>query len=188
MNIQLDLRMGKSEFLTWVQAREGRYELAGSGVVMMTGGSRGHAILVRQLAAALERRLDSKRWTVLTSDFGVDLGPSTVRYPDVVVDVAGGGFKDLTATAPTVIAEVMSPSSAKDDLGAKAIEYVRLSSLLAYLVLAQDEPKARVWARGAEGFSREPRVIKGLDAAIEIASLGIDLPLAEIYAGVAYPS
>src|SRR5215468_9360324 len=105
MNIQLDLRMDKSEFLTWVQAHEGRYELVGSRVVMMTGGSRGHAILVRRLAAALEKRLDSSRWTVLTSDFGVDVGPSTVRYPDVVVDVAGGRFKDLTATAPVLIAE-----------------------------------------------------------------------------------
>jgi hypothetical protein len=41
MNIQLDLRMEKPEFLTWVQAHEGRYELAGSRVVMMTRGSRG---------------------------------------------------------------------------------------------------------------------------------------------------
>jgi hypothetical protein len=61
-----------------------------------------------------------------------------------------------------------------------------LPSLSAYLVLAQDEPKARVWVRGAGGFSPEPNVIKGLDAVIEIASLAINLPLAEIYAGVAY--
>jgi len=186
MNVQLDLRMDKSAFLAWVQAHEGRYELAGSRVVMMTGGSRGHAILVRRLAAALEKRLDGARWTVLTSDFGVDLGPSTVRYPDVVVDVAGGRFKDLTATAPAVIAEVASPSSAKDDIGPKADEYVRLPSLSAYLVLAQDEPKAWVWARGAEGFSPKPRVIAGRDAVIEIASLGIALRLAEIYADVDY--
>jgi Uma2 family endonuclease len=184
MNVQLDLRMDKPEFLTWVQAHEGRYELAGNRVVMMTGGSRGHAILVRRLAAALEQRLDGNRWTVLTSDFGVDLGPSTVRYPDVVVDLAGGRFKDLTATAPTLIAEVVSPSSAKDDLGAKAEEYIRLPSLSAYLVLAQDGPKVRVWLRGTGGFSPEPKVIEGHDAVIEIASLGIDLPLAEIYAGV----
>jgi Uma2 family endonuclease len=184
MNVQLDLRMEKPEFLTWVQAHEGRYELAGNRVVMMTGGSRGHAILVRRLAAALEKRLDGNRWTVLTSDFGVDLGPFTVRYPDVVVDVAGGRFKDLTATAPTLIAEVISPSSAKDDLGAKAQEYLRLSSLSAYLVLAQDEPRARVWARGPAGFSPEPEVLEGHDAVIEIASLGIDVSLGEIYAGV----
>jgi len=186
MNIQLDLRMGKSEFLTWVQAHEGRYELARSRVVMMTGGSRGHAIIVRRLAAALEKRLDGTRWTVLTSDFGVDLGRSTVRYPDVVVDVASGRLKDLTATAPAVVAEVISPSSAKDDLGVKVDEYVRLSSLLAYLVLTQDEPKARVWVRGARGSSPKPKVIEGLDAVIKIASLGIDLPLGEIYAGAEY--
>jgi len=184
MNVDLDLRMHKPEFFTWVQAHEGRYELAGNRVVMMTGGSRGHAILVRRLAAALERRLDNNRWTVLTSDFAVDVGPSTVRYPDVVVDVAGGRFKDLTATAPALIAEVISPSSAKDDLGAKADEYVGLASLSAYLALAQEEAKARVWVRGARGFSPEPKVIEGPDAVIEIASLGIDLPLAEIYAGL----
>jgi Uma2 family endonuclease len=184
MNVQLDLRMDKSEFLAWAQAHEGRYELAGKRVVMMTGGSRGHAILLRRLAAALEKRLDSKRWTVLTSDFGVDLGPSTVRYPDVVVDVAGGRFKDLTATAPVLIAEVMSASSAKDDLGAKAREYVELPSVCAYLVLAQDEAKAWVWMRSAVGFSPEPVVSEGQGALIEIAPLGLDLPLAEIYAGL----
>jgi hypothetical protein len=30
MNVQLDLRMEKPEFLIWVQAHEGRYELAGN--------------------------------------------------------------------------------------------------------------------------------------------------------------
>jgi Uma2 family endonuclease len=183
MNIQPDLRMGKSEFLTWVQAREGRYELAGSRVVMMTGGSRGHAIILRQLARALEKRLDAGRWTVLTSDFGVDVGPSTVRYPDIVVDVAGGAFRDLTATAPAMVAEIISPSSEKDDLGPKADEYLGLPSLSAYLVLAQDAPKTRVWLRGPRGFSARPKVDKGLDAVIEIGPFGIVLPLEEIYAG-----
>ena len=183
MNVQLELRMDKRDFLAWVQEHEGRYELAGNRVVMMTGGSRGHAILVRRLAAALERRLDTKQWTVLTSDFGVDVGPSTVRYPDVVVDVASGRPGDLTATAPVLIAEIISPSSAKDDLGAKAEEYVRLPTLLAYLVFAQDEPKAQVWLRTAGGFLPKPRILEGPDAAIEIVSLGIALPLAEIYVG-----
>jgi Uma2 family endonuclease len=183
MNVHSDLRMSKSDFLAWVQGREGRYELAGCRVVMMTGGSRGHATIVRQLARALEKRLDAERWTVLTSDFGVDVGPSTVRYPDVVVDVAGGAFRDLTATAPAVIAEVISPSSEKDDLGDKAEEYLRLQSLCAYLVLAQDEPKTRVWLRGPRGFSQKPKVIEGLDAIIDIASLSVAVPLMEIYAG-----
>jgi Uma2 family endonuclease len=152
---------------------------------MMTGGSRGHAIVVRRLAAALEKRLDGNCWTVLTSDFGVELGPATVRYPDVVVDVAGGGLKDLTATAPMLIAEVLSPSSEKEDLAAKVAEYVRLPSLLVYLVLAQDEPKAWMWMRGPAGFPPHPAVITGRDGRIENSAHGIDLPLCEIYASPA---
>ena len=180
MNLQLDLHMDRPEFLEWVQAHEGRYELAGSRVVMMTGGSRGHAILVRRLAAALEKRLDGNRWVVLKSDFGVELEPATIRYPDVVVDVAGRPLKDLTATAPTLIAEVLSPSSIKDDLGGKAVEYQRLPSLSAYLVLAQDEPTVWIWVRGTAGFSA-PAVIMGRDARIQISAHAIDLPLSDIF-------
>jgi len=185
MNVQLDLRMHKSEFLAWVQAHEGRYELAENRVVMMTGGSRGHALIVRRLATALERRLDGNRWAVLTSDFGVDLGPSTVRYPDVVVDVIGGQLTDLTATALTLIAEVLSPFLAKDDLGAKAADCVRLPSLLVYLALAQDEAKAWVWTRDAAEFSPTPNLVADNNALIQISALQIELPLPEIYAGVA---
>jgi Uma2 family endonuclease len=184
MNVQPNLYMDKPKFLAWVQGREGRYELAERRVVMMTGGSRGHGVIMRRLASSLEKRLDGTRWTVLTSDFGVDLGPRTIRYPDVVVDSVGGSFDDLVATAPTLIAEIVSPSSATYDLGDKAAEYLRLPSLTAYLVLAQDEPKAWVWVRGAAGFSPGPEVIAGDDARIEIPPLGVDLPLSEIYAGV----
>ncbi|HEY7242756.1 MAG TPA: Uma2 family endonuclease [Xanthobacteraceae bacterium] len=181
MNVPLNLHMDKPAFLTWVQGREQRYELAGSHVVMMTGGSRGHAIVTRRLANALEQRLDQSRWAVLTSDFGVDLGPSTIRYPDVVVDVAGGQLKDLTATAPILIGEVLSPTSATDDLGEKAKEYLGLESLCAYLVFAQDEAKVWVWLRGEAGFSTPPEALAHPNAVIHIAALGISLPLSEIY-------
>lgn len=181
MNVLTRLRMDRSSFLAWVQGREGRFELAGRRVVMMTGGSRGHAIVMRRLANALERRLDAVQWTVLTSDFAVDVGPDTLRYPDVVVDAAGGPLNDLTATAPVLIAEVVSPSSATEDLGDKAAEYLRLPSLAAYLVLAQDEPKAWIWLRGSLGFSPGPSVLAGRDETIRIPALAAEVPLSEIY-------
>ena len=181
MNVQLDLRMDKPAFLAWVQRRQERYELAEGRVMMMTGGSRGHAIITRRLATALEKRLGPDTWIVLTSDFGVDLGPSTVRYPDVLVDVAGEPFGDLTATAPILVAEVISPSSASDDLAEKPPEYFRLPSLSVYLVLAQDEAKAWVWVRGSVGFPVEPDVLRGTGEVIRLAPLGTELPLSEIY-------
>jgi Uma2 family endonuclease len=176
--------MDKAAFLAWLQEREERYELADGRVMMMTGGSRGHGIITRRLAAALEKRLDANRWTVLTSDFGVDLGSDTVRYPDVVVDVAGGPLKDLTATSPVLIAEVLSPSSVSNDLGDKAAEYLKLPSLGAYLVLSQDEPKVWAWVSNASGFTPGPDVLKGHDEVLRIMALAIDVPLSEIYEGI----
>ena len=181
MNVQPDLQMDKPAFLAWVQQRNGRYELAEGRVIMMTGGSRGHGIITRRLAAALEKRLDASRWAVLKSDFGVELGPSSIRYPDVIVDVAGGSFSDLTATAPILIAEVLSPSSATSDLANKPTEYVGLPSLSAYLVLAQDEAKAWVWKRGTTGLPAEPDEFEGVNELIQLEPLAIEVPLAEIY-------
>ena len=180
MNVQTNLRMDKAAFLGWVREREGRHELDDGRVVMMTGGTRGHGLIIRRLAAALERRFDGDRWSLWTSDFGVDLGPKTVRYPDVVVDAKGGSPRDLTATAPISIAEVISPSSATDDLGDKAAQYLRLRSLAVHLVLAQDEPKAWIWVRGNEGFPAGPEVVAE-GGIIQVHSLGIDMPLVEIY-------
>jgi hypothetical protein len=52
---------------------------------------------------------------------------------------AGGGDKDYTATAPVLLAEVLSPSTAEIDLGGQSRG---VPSVLAHMVLSQDEPKS----------------------------------------------
>ena len=183
MNVQLPLRMNKPAFLDWVQGREERFELDRGRVIMMTGGSRAHRQIAFNLAKALDARIDPIKWAVLL-DFGVNLPPESIRFPDVIIDCAGENSKDLTATAPVLIAEVLSPASERVDLGDKSAEYLRLPSLAAYLVLAQDQLKAWVWTRGTAGFPCGPEVVEGGEAAIRVAALGIDLPLGEIYARV----
>jgi len=184
MNIAYPRSMDAAAFLAWTEGREGRYELARGRVMMMTGGSRAHALIVRRFANAVERRLDAARWVVLTSDFAVKVGPDTVRYPDIVVDVADGALNDLSASAPTLIAEVLSPSSVTNDLGDKAAEYLRLATVCAYVVLSQDEPKVWLWVRRESGFPAGPEVIAS-DGVIRIPALSIELPLVEAYRGFA---
>jgi Uma2 family endonuclease len=183
MNLQLPARMDKAAFLDWVQGREERYELDRGRVIMMTGGSRAHWQIAANLFKALDARIDPQRWAVLP-EFGVDLQSESIRFPDIIIDRAGEAPKDLTATAPVLIAEVLSPSSERIDLGDKSAEYLRLMSLAAYLVFAQDQIKAWVWVRGPAGFPSGPDVLEGGDAVIRIEALGIDLPLAEVYARV----
>jgi len=183
MNIQQNLHMDKTGFLAWMEANEERYELAGGRVVMMPRPSLDHGMIVMNLAVLLRTRLDPKHWVVV-AEFGLDAGPETLRYPDIVVDRAGGPGKSYTAIAPALVAEVLSPSSVEIDLGDKAAEYLQIPGLLAYIVLSQDEPKAWVWARVSTDFAPGPKVVSGAEAAISIAALELELPMAEIYAGI----
>jgi Uma2 family endonuclease len=183
MNVQPNLRMSKAAFIEWSAAAEERYELVGGRVVMMARPARAHAMIVMNLAFLLRTRLDAKQWVVI-AEFGLDTGPETLRYPDIVVDRVGGAGKSYTAIAPVLLAEVLSPSSIETDLGDKAAEYLKTPSLVAYIVLSQDEPKAWVYARSGGEFTPGPAVIAGTEAFIEIPALQLKLPMADIYAGI----
>ena len=183
MNIQSNLRMSKTAFIEWSAAEEERCELVAGRVMMMPRPSRAHGLIVSNLVVALRSRLDPKQWVVIP-EFGLDSGPETLRYPDIVVDRAGGGEKDYTATATVLLAEVVSPSTAEIDLGDKAAEYLQIPSLLAYIVLSQDEPKAWVYIREGAQFTPGPAVIGGAKATIHITALQLELPMAVIYDGI----
>ena len=124
MNVQSPVRMEKQAFLTWVQSQEERYELDRGRVLMMTGGSRAHWQITLNLAKALDARLPSEKYSVLP-EFGVDLETGSIRFPDVVVDAAGESPKDLTATAPLLIAETVWHSEAalwRDTAGLRVVQ------------------------------------------------------------------
>jgi Uma2 family endonuclease len=183
MNVQLPLQMDKSAFLVWVQGREERFELVDGRVVMMTGASRNHARIIRNVVALLSAQLDPQ-WEPI-AEFGLDAGPRTLRYPDIIVDRANAAGDDYRAVEPVLLIEVLSPTSEALDLGDKAAEYVHLATVQAYIVLAQSEPKAWVWMRGRADLLQGPTVISGPNQRVSIPTASLDLPLSVIYRGVA---
>ncbi len=185
MNIQPNQRMSKAAFIGWGATEEERYELVGGRVVMMPRPSLAHGLIVGNLYVALRSRLDRKQWVVI-QEYGLDAGPETLRYPDIVVDRAGGRPKAYIATAPVLVAEVLSPSSAEIDLGDKKSEYLQIPSLLAYIVLSQDKPRAWIWTRKKGGFKPEPELLDGAESSIRVTALKIELPLLELYADVEF--
>lgn len=81
MNVQLpNLQMDNTTFLDWIQGREERYDFAGGRVMMMTGATIRHGLIVGNLFELLRARLDRKRWLVLT-DFGIDVRPARSGTP-----------------------------------------------------------------------------------------------------------
>jgi Uma2 family endonuclease len=182
MNVRPDLRMSKAAFLEWSAGEGERCELVGGRVVMMARPSQAHGMIVLNLALLLRTQLDRKQWAVI-QEFGLDSGPETLRYPDIVVYPAGSPGKSYTTSTPALLVEVLSPSSVEIDLGDKAMEYQELSSLIAYIVLSQDEPKAWVWTRESAAHFAHNKVC-GVEASIPVGALQIELPMADIYAGV----
>jgi len=184
MNLAVDLRFSKAEFLRWVQRQEGRYELQNGRVVMMAGGSRAHSSIYFDLAMAIAARVDRNRWRVHTAEFAVEIGED-IRYPDVLLEAAGQTADDLSANSPVLVAEVASPSSLHLDFGIKAREYMSLPSLQTYLVAAQDAPRMWLWERDADGkFPSEPQIIEGTEASLELKHLAITIPLAEVFGAI----
>src|SRR5262249_30615068 len=112
MTIQPPLRMDNATFLDWVQGPEGRYELAGGRVVSMAGDTIRHGMILGNLFALLRARLDRTQWIALTEN-GIDVRPGTIRYADIVVDQYDAKGEGLTARAPVLVAEVLSPSTMK---------------------------------------------------------------------------
>jgi Uma2 family endonuclease len=182
MNVRSDLRMSKAAFIEWDAAEGEHCELVGGRVVMMPRPSLAHGMIVSNLIVLLRARLDPKQ-CVVVPEFGLDTAPETLRYPDIVVVRAGSPGKSYTTSTPVLLAEVLSPSSVEIDLGDKAIEYQQLPSLLAYIVLSQDEPKAWVWVRETATHFAQNKA-SGPEAVISVGALQLELLMADIYAGV----
>jgi Uma2 family endonuclease len=79
-----------------------------------------------------------------------------------------------------LIVEVLSPSTRDYDRGQKFQLYRKLPSLREYLTVAQDEPHVEHWIREA-GQRASFTEYDDMSQTIQLPSLGVDLPLAEIY-------
>jgi len=183
MTVHALLSMSKEAFFAWIERREERYEYAGGRVIMMVRVTRNHARVTTNLVVALRQRLSAERYDIAAEGFGVDVGES-FRFPDVVVEPVQTDGKALQATAPILIAEVLSPGTLHVDFGDKRQEYLSITSLDTYLIVAPDEARVWIWQRADGEFPAEPEIIEGPDRQVVLPTLGVEIALSEIYRGI----
>jgi Uma2 family endonuclease len=172
------------EFLRWDEHREGKREFVeGKIVEMMVLTTRFHAIISARFTFAFMSQLGLDSFIISTGEFAIKTDRS-VRCPDVLVERAGGDGKALATTEPLIIVEILLPSTKKDDLGAKRIQYQAIPSLLHYLAVSQDKAKILLWSRQPNGEWTD-KIDVPTDAPFTLSDLDIIIDPAKIYAGIA---
>jgi len=142
-------------------------------------------MITQSAGTALYTQLRGKGCRVSSPDLRLKVSSKKVsyRYPDIMVicgDLQFAENRTDTITNPTLIVEVLSPSTALEDRNAKLDEYRALDSVQEYVLISVDEPKVEVFSR-TESEKWLYTSVKGLDEQIELASIGCILPLADVY-------
>jgi len=176
--------MNVEEFYAFTDTRpdEEKWELIDGEPVLNAAPSAMHQWIVRNVVLALgirERELKAP-WAVLPG-LGVRVSDTDRPEPDILVipsDHRSIDPRERDTSHVIVAFEVLSPSTKGRDLRWKRTAYTSLASLTHYVVIAQDTVEVVVFARDDDFAERR---IASIDKAIELRSLGISLPVAEIY-------
>ncbi|HEX8359500.1 MAG TPA: Uma2 family endonuclease [Longimicrobium sp.] len=179
-------RVTPEEYLAFDRASEISHEYVNGEIRAMTGASREHGLVVTNITGLLYGLLRGRACEVFSHGIRVRIPvKGNFVYPDVVVACGGTELEDDqhdTMLNPVLIVEVLSPSTAAYDRGEKLDMYRRIPSLRDYLIVSQTEPLVHRFRRaGEEQQLWRFEAAEGLDASIELQSIGCVLQMADIY-------
>ena len=184
MVAQPKVLISEAEYLAQERAGEVRHEYYAGEVVAMVGASREHNLIAGGTYTSLYVQLRKRPCEVYMNDMRLMIGPlGKYTYPDITVVCGEPRFADDyidNLLNPTVIIEVLSPSTEAYDRGEKFEHYRTIDSLREYLLIAQDRYHIDHFVRGDAGYW-VLRDAAGLAASIALASIGCELALADVY-------
>jgi Uma2 family endonuclease len=175
-------------FFAWQARQPDRYELVGGFPIRMMAGARNaHDAVVINLLAELRNQLRGRKCRPFSGDSSVQTRPDQIRRPDAGVDCGPRDPDGLKAEAPTLVAEVLSPTTWDFDAFEKLEEYKTVATTGHILLVEPNAPEVSVWAR-RDDRSWQHALIEGLDQRLDLPSLGLSLAMADIYADVDFPA
>lgn len=173
-----------ADYLATEQTSESRHEFIDGVVVAMAGGSDEHNAVASRFNGLFMTRL-SRGCLSYTPDqrFWIE-ATARGRYSDgsIICGKPAHPAHDSQATMnPSVVVEVLSPTSEGDDEGDKRRDFQSLASLEAYVIAAQDARCVKVYRRTERGTWRdEPDVYRDGDR-FELPKLSRAIAVEEVY-------
>lgn len=175
-------QMTLSAFLDWEGAQPERHEFHRGEVFAMVGGRRSHGRVVSNLVRHLGNQLDGSPCQVFAESMKLQVGDDTILYPDVFVTCDKADLAtEMIFRSPTLVAEVLSPSTQAYDRGAKFALYRRVPSLREYLLVDPEARTVEAFRRSNGGWTFHD-LSEG--EAVELVSIACAVPVAELFRGV----
>ena len=184
-------QMTLEEYLEFDYNAEGRYEYFDGEVFEMSGGSLEHSLLGSQIGYLLRRELNSKGCSVYSSDIKIKVPTMPpYRYGDISGLCGEPIYEKLgnqrLLVNPTLIVEVLSPSTEKYDRDKKFSAYKSIESLRDYLLIWQSEKFVTLYTKHNEKFWFQSEYKAG--ETLKLESLECELSVDEIYRGIIFES
>ena len=183
---QLPERLSFEAFESFLEARPGeRWELIDGQPVLMVGVSYGHSLVAGNIYSALRNLARRRGCEVHFTEFFVSGGDLSgyLAAPDIFVRCGPLDDKAKRAEDPTIVVEVLSPSTIRRDRVIKFERYTRISSIRQIILTYQDEVRVESFVRDGDEWPME--VFTRQDEAVPLPSLDTGMALVDIYAGTA---
>jgi Uma2 family endonuclease len=190
-------RFTVEEYLTFERASEERHEYLDGVIYAMAGESPNHGRISMNLSVSLGSQLRGSPCEAFSKDTKVRCGPYRTHtreglyaYPDLVVVCGAMQFHSQVQDVlvnPTLIVEVLSPSTEAFDRGEKFRRYrAWLPTLSDYVLVAQDCPVIDHYHRG-NGAQWTLQTLEGLEARLHLEGINCTVPLADVYERIVFP-
>jgi Uma2 family endonuclease len=182
----LQPRFTPEEYLARERASDHRSELINGRIYATAGASRRHSLIVGNLFGEIRNRLRGRPCEAHPGDLRVRVEATDLyTYPDIAALCGAPELDDEqgdTLLNPSVIVEVLSPSTESYDRGQKFAHYGRLASLREYVLVAQDAVSVEQYVRNGDAWTYV--AIADLDGSLRLESLACEIPLRAIYENV----
>jgi Uma2 family endonuclease len=175
----------EEEYVNLERASTRKHEYYAGEIFAMTGASEQHNLIATNITASLHQQLRGRDCRVYPSDMRLKVLQTGLNtYPDITVVCGSPQFVDQrkrdTLINPTVIIEILSPSTERYDRGMKFQHYRTIESLQEYVLIDQDKQHIERYTR------REPRQwvleeASGFESTLDLTSIGVALRLKDIY-------
>ena len=171
------------EYISFERKATTKHEYLKGQIIAMSGASFAHNFITLDTATQLNIQLMGGDCQVAASDMRVKVTKTNAYfYPDIVVFCGEPISEDNnfdTLLNPTVIIEVLSPSTETYDRGEKFEDYKQIESLKEYVLVSQDKVLVEHYRRQeVEWLKREYQELKDV---VMLRSIECELRLQDIY-------